>query len=178
MRIVFMGTPDFAATCLSRLPASGHEVAAVFSQPDRPRGRGHQTQPTPVKIWAEANGIPVFQPARLKDGSALEVLRGINPDLIVVVAYGRLLPKELLELPPLGCVNVHASLLPKLRGAAPIQWSVINGDEVTGVSTMFMAEGLDTGDVILRKSTPIDPGETAGELFERLRSEERRRERV
>lgn len=168
MNIVFMGTPDFAAPCLLGILEGGHNVPAVFSQPDRPKGRGQSLLPTPVKELALDHEIPVFQPERLRDGAVLEILRGIGPDLIVVVAYGRILPKEILELPPLGCVNIHASLLPRLRGAAPIQWSVINGDHETGVTSMFMAEGLDTGDIILQKSTVINHGETSGELFARL----------
>lgn len=168
MRIVFMGTPDFAVPCLERLIGDGHEVAAVFSQPDKPKGRGYTLAPTPVKACAEAHHIPVHQPQKLKDGSAEELLRGLAPDLAVVVAYGRILPPALLAVPKMGCVNVHGSLLPKLRGAAPIQWSVINGDTVTGVTTMFMAEGMDTGDILLQRETPIGPEETAGELFERL----------
>ena len=168
MRVVFMGTPDFAVPCLSRLIQAGHRVTGIFSQPDRPKGRGMHLQPPPVKELALEHGLPVFQPSTLRDGSALALLRDLEPDIIVVVAYGRILPPEILELPPLGCINVHASLLPRLRGAAPIQWSIIRGDEVTGVTTMYMAEGLDTGDMILKKETPIGPEETAGELFERL----------
>lgn len=168
MRIVFMGTPDFAAPCLARLLDDGHEVAGVFSQPDRPKGRGHKLSPPPVKEFAQSRGIAVYQPEKLRDGTALALLQTLAPELIVVVAYGRILPKEILDLPQYGCVNVHASLLPKLRGAAPIQWAVINGDKVTGVTTMFMAEGLDTGDTLLMAQTPIGAEETAGELFERL----------
>lgn len=163
-----MGTPDFAVPCLARLIDCGHDVAGAFSQPDRPRGRGHQLSPPPVKELAVLKGIPVYQPEKLRDGEALKVLEELKPELIVVVAYGRLLPKEILELPKHGCVNVHASLLPKLRGAAPIQWSVINGDRETGVTTMFMAEGLDTGDTILSLETQVGENETAGELFGRL----------
>lgn len=168
MRLVFMGTPDFAVPCLARLIDAGHDIAGVFSQPDRPKGRGHKLSPTPVKELALAHNIPVFQPTKLRDGTALSLLRDLSPQLIVVVAYGRILPKEMLELPPLGCVNVHASLLPKLRGAAPIQWSVINGDKTTGVTTMYMVEELDAGDIILTRETPIGEAETAGELFTRL----------
>lgn len=167
MRIVFMGTPDFAVPCLKRL-VPAHDMAGVFSQPDRPKGRGQRLLPTPVKELAASYGIPVFQPEKLRDGNALEQLKRLEPELIVVVAYGRILPKEILELPKFGCVNVHASLLPRLRGAAPVQWSIINGDRETGVTTMFMAEGLDTGDMILQMKTPIEDGETAGGLFERL----------
>lgn len=168
MRIVFMGTPDFAVPCLARLFEDNHEIVGVFSQPDRPKGRGHQLLPPPVKELALSRGVPVYQPEKLRDGTALTLLKELAPELIVVVAYGRLLPKEILDLPEYGCVNVHASLLPKLRGAAPIQWSVINGDEKTGVTIMFMAEGLDTGDIILTRETGIGVDETSGELFERL----------
>lgn len=168
MRIVFMGTPDFAVPCLKRLIDGGYEVAGAFSQPDKPKGRRQEVGPTPVKALANACNIPVYQPARLRDGEAERILRALAPDLCVVVAYGKLLPPALLEIPPLGCVNVHASLLPKLRGAAPVQWSIINGDTLTGVTTMYMAEGMDTGDIILQRETPIGAEETAGELFERL----------
>ncbi len=168
MRIVFMGTPDFAVPCLERLISCGFDVVGAFSQPDRPKGRGMQLEPTPVKKLAQAHNIPVFQPLKLRDGTVLKQLQDLAPDLIVVVAYGRILPKDILDLPKLGCINVHASILPKLRGAAPIQWSVINGDTETGVTTMYMAEGLDTGDTILTITTKIGENETAGELFERL----------
>jgi len=168
MRIVFMGTPDFAVPCLARLIQDGHDIPGVFSQPDKPRGRGYTLTPPPVKELALAHGIPVHQPAKLRDGEAERLLRELAPELIVVVAYGKILPPQILEIPPLGCVNVHASLLPKLRGAAPIQWSIIGGDEETGVTTMYMAEGMDTGDIILQRRTPIGPEETAGELFARL----------
>ena len=168
MNIVFMGTPDFAVPCLERILAEGHRVSAVFTQPDRPRGRGHKLQPPPVKAFALERDIPVHQPVKLRDGAALALLRKYAPELIVVVAYGRILPVDILELPPLGCVNVHASLLPRLRGAAPIQRAIINGDTVTGVTTMYMAQGMDTGDMILQRETPIGDMETAGELFERL----------
>ena len=163
-----MGTPDFAATCLSRLLDDGYNVSAVFTQPDRPRGRGKTLLPPPVKSLALERSIPVHQPVKLRDGSALELLRNYSPDLIVVVAYGRLLPVDILNLPPLGCINVHASLLPHLRGAAPIQRAIINGDKVTGVTTMYMAEGMDEGDMILSRETPIGDDETSGELFARL----------
>ncbi|MDL2233568.1 methionyl-tRNA formyltransferase [Ruminococcaceae bacterium OttesenSCG-928-L11] len=168
MRAVFMGTPDFAIPCLERMIRDGHEIAAVFCQPDRPKGRGYKLVPPPVKVLAEEQGIPVHQPVKMRDGTVAALLQDIAPDVIVVVAYGRILPPDILAIPRYGCVNVHASLLPKLRGAAPIQWSIINGDAVTGVTTMFMAEGLDTGDAILRRETPIGAEETAGELFERL----------
>lgn len=168
MRIVFMGTPEFAATCLERLISDGCEVVAAFSQPDRPKGRGNKLLPTPVKELAESHDIPVFQPEKLRDGTALAKLSELGPELIVVVAYGRILPREILELPKFGCINVHASLLPKLRGAAPIQRAIINGDAKTGVTTMFMAEELDAGDVIMSTETEIGENETSGELFTRL----------
>lgn len=168
MRIIFMGTPDFAVPCLERLIADGHEVAGVFTQPDRPKGRGNKLAPPPVKETAQAYHIPVWQPESLKDGAAEQILRELSPELIVVVAYGQILPKAVLDLPALGCVNVHGSLLPKYRGAAPIQWSVLNGDEFAGVTTMYMAQGLDTGDMILSKATLIGADETSGELYERL----------
>lgn len=168
MRIVFMGTPDFAAAILERLISTGRNVVGVFSQPDKPVGRKQIIEPTPVKKLASEHGIPVFQPAKMKDGTALEMMKSLSPDIAVVAAYGRILPKELLDVPPLGCVNVHGSLLPKYRGAAPIQWSVINGDKITGVTTMYMAEGMDTGDMILKLETEIGEDETAGELFDRM----------
>ena len=168
MRIVFMGTPDFAVPCLERLLADGHQVAGVFTQPDKPKGRGHHLQPPPVKELALARGLPVYQPATLRDGQALETLRALAPQLAVVVAYGKILPPALLAVPPLGCINVHGSLLPRWRGAAPIQWSVLSGDRQAGVTTMYLAEGMDTGDMILRRSTPVGPQETSGQLYERL----------
>ena len=168
MRIVFMGTPDFAAAILERLVETGRNVVGVFSQPDKPVGRKQIITPTATKVVAEKYGIPVFQPAKLRDGTALEIMKELSPDLTVVAAYGKILPKEILDVSPLGNVNVHGSLLPKYRGAAPIQWSVINGDKVTGVTTMYMAEGMDTGDMILKLETKIGEDETSGELFERL----------
>lgn len=168
MRIVYMGTPDFAVPSLARLIADGHTIAGVFTQPDKPRGRGHKLMPPPVKELAQQHGLPVFQPQTLRDGQALDILRELAPELIVVVAYGRILPVDILQLPCNGCINVHGSLLPKYRGAAPIQWSVLNGDAHAGVTTMYMAEGLDTGDMILSRAVEIGAEETAGELFERL----------
>ena len=168
MRIVFMGTPEFAVPCLSRLISDGHAVAGVFTQPDKPQGRGYKLMPPPVKVCALENGLSVYQPAKMRDGQALALLKELSPELIVVVAYGKILPPDILELPPLGCVNVHGSLLPKYRGAAPIQWSVLNGDRTAGVTTMYMAEGLDTGDMILKRETPLGPDETSGELYGRL----------
>lgn len=168
MKILFMGTPDFAVPCLEALIKAGHTLVGVVSQPDQPKGRGHKLQPPPVKACALENNIPVFQPTKLKDGSFQEVLDETKPELIVVVAYGKILPKYILDFSKYGCVNVHASLLPKYRGAAPIQWSVINGEKVTGVTTMYMAEGLDTGDMIEKAETEIGETETYGELHDRL----------
>lgn len=168
MRIVFMGTPDFAVPSLQRLLDDGHTIAGVFTQPDKPKGRGYKLTPPPVKELALQYQLPVYQPLKMKDGTALATLKELAPELMIVVAYGRILPKDILELPKYGCVNVHGSLLPKYRGAAPIQWSVLNGDAESGVTTMYMAEGLDTGDIILKKSTPIGEDETSGELFDRL----------
>lgn len=168
MRIVFMGTPDFAVPSLQRLLDDGYEIAGVFTQPDKPKGRGYKLAPPPVKELALQHQLPVFQPEKMKDGTALGILQELAPELIVVVAFGRLLPKEILELPRYGCVNVHGSLLPKYRGAAPVQWSVLNGDQTAGVTTMYMAEGLDTGDMILSRSVEVGPDETSGELYARL----------
>ena len=152
MRILFMGTPDFAVASLRRLVEDGHEICGVFTQPDKPKGRKMVLTPPPVKELALEKGLPVYQPAKMRDGEALGILQELRPELIVVVAYGKILPKEILTLPPKGCVNVHGSLLPKYRGAAPIQWSVINGEKETGVTTMLMDEGLDTGDMLLRET--------------------------
>ncbi len=168
MRIVFMGTPDFAVPCLQRLLEDGHEVPAVFTQPDKPVGRHAVLTPPPVKQLALSRGIPVYQPTKMRDGTAAALLRELAPDCLVVVAYGRILPQEILDVPPRGCVNIHGSLLPRYRGAAPIQWSVIRGETVTGVTSMFMDAGMDTGDIIDTLTTPIGENETAGELFERL----------
>lgn len=168
MRIVFMGTPDFAVPCLQRLLEDGHEVPAVFTQPDKPVGRHAVLTPPPVKQLALSRGIPVCQPTKMRDGTVAALLRELAPDCLVVVAYGRILPQEILDVPPRGCVNIHGSLLPRYRGAAPIQWSVIRGETVTGVTSMFMDAGMDTGDIIDTLTTPIGENETAGELFERL----------
>ena len=169
MRIVFMGTPDFAVPSLEALIAAGHEVCGVFSQPDKPVGR-HQNKlkPTPVKECALAHDIPVFQPAGLRDGEALAQLKELSPELIVVAAYGRLLPDEILALPPKGCINVHSSLLPKYRGSAPIHWAVVNGDKETGVTIMDVVAELDGGDILAQVSTPIDPDETVETVHDRL----------
>lgn len=168
MNVVYMGTPEFAVPPLQAIINANHTVTGVFTQPDKPKGRGYVLTPPPVKECALENNIPVFQPKSMKDGEALEILKKLNPDVIVVVAFGKLLPKEILDLPKYGCINVHASLLPKYRGAGPIQWCVLDGEEETGVTTMLMAEGLDTGDMLLKSSTKIGENETAGELHDRL----------
>lgn len=168
MRILFMGTPEFAVPSLERLISDGHEVCTVFTQPDRPRGRGYELTPPPVKVCAQTHHILVEQPSSLRTAEAAARVRDLEPELIVVAAYGKILPMDILSVPRLGCVNVHASLLPKYRGAAPIQWAVINGEKETGVTTMQMAAGLDTGDMLLREATPIGENETAGELHDRL----------
>lgn len=168
MRIVFMGTPDFAVPCLQKLIDCGHKVTGVFTQPDKPQGRKMILTPPPVKELALANGIKVYQPVKMKDGTALEMLKEANPELVIVVAYGKILPKEILDFPKYGCINIHASLLPKLRGAAPIQWSVINGFDKTGVTSMQMDEGLDTGDMLIKAELQIGKNETAEELHDRL----------
>ncbi len=168
MKIVYMGTPDFAAVSLKALLDADYEVTAVFTQPDKPKGRGHKLAFSPVKELAVAHAIPVYQPNTLKTEEAKQLVRDLAPDLIVVVAYGKLLPEEVLNIPPFGCVNVHGSLLPKYRGAAPIQWSVLNGDKETGITTMYMAKGMDTGDIILQNKTLIGEDETAAELFDRM----------
>ena len=170
MDIVFMGSPDFAVPSLEALIKAGHNVKAVFTQADKPRGRGFKVIPTPVKARALFYDSPIYQPKSLKkDGEEyIEKLRELAPDCIAVAAYGKILPKEVLELPRYGCVNVHASLLPKYRGAGPIQWAVLNGEKTSGVTTMLMGEGLDTGDMLLKRETPIGENETAAELFDRL----------
>lgn len=169
MRIVFMGTPDFAVPSLEALVAAGHEVCGVFCQPDKPVGR-HQNklQPPAVKVCAQSHDIPVFQPTKLRDGTALAQLQELNPELIVVAAYGRILPDDILALPPKGCINVHSSLLPKYRGAAPINWAVINGEKETGVTIMHMATELDAGDIIDQVKTPIAPDENVEAVHDRL----------
>ena len=169
MRIVFMGTPDFAVSSLEALVSAGHEVCGVFSQPDKPVGR-HQNKlkPTPVKECAQTHGIPVYQPVSLRDGTAYELLKELAPELIVVVAYGRVLPQEILDLPKYGCINVHASLLPAYRGSAPINWAVVNGDKETGNTIMHMALELDAGDIIAQNRIPIDPDECVETVHDRL----------
>lgn len=168
IRTVFMGTPDFALPTLQGLIEVGVPVCAVYTQPDRPSGRGKKLTPPPVKELARRHDIPVFQPARLRDAAVIEELRALAPDLIVVVAYGQILPKSILEIPRYGCINVHASLLPRYRGAAPINKAVVDGEQVTGVTTMLMDVGLDTGDMLVKRATEISPDETAGQLHDRL----------
>ena len=168
MRVVFMGTPDFAACSLQKLIDEGFDVTGVFCQPDRPRDRGHKLAPCAVKQTAQAAGLAVYQPEKLRDGMALEILRALAPDVIAVVAYGRILPEDILALPRYGCVNVHGSLLPKYRGSAPIQRAVLNGDEITGVTTMYLSAGMDEGDTIYAAETAIGERETSGQLFDRL----------
>ena len=168
MRIIFMGTPDFAVPCLKKLIEAGHEIAAVFTQPDKPRGRKQTLTPPEVKVCALEHGLTVYQPKTLRDSEALDIIKEIAPDCIVVAAYGKILPKEILDLPPYGCINVHGSLLPKYRGSAPIQWSVINGDRETGVTIMQMAEGVDTGDMLYQKAIPIALDDTAESMFNKL----------
>lgn len=168
MRILFMGTPDFASASLNALVKAGYNVVGAVSQPDKPKGRGHKTYPTDVKVAAMEANIPVYQPTGLKNGELREVLDETKPDLIIVVAYGKILPDYILNYPKYGCVNVHASLLPKYRGAAPIQRAILNGEKETGVTTMKMDAGLDTGDILLTVKTDIGEYETAEELFDRL----------
>lgn len=168
MRILFMGTPEFAAASLKRLVEDGHTVCGVFTQPDKPKNRGHKVVFSPVKEYALTENIPVYQPASMRDGEALDRIRELAPELTVVAAYGKILPEEILAVPPCGSINVHSSLLPKYRGAAPINWAILNGETETGVSIMYMAKELDAGDVILQKSTPIGPEEDAGTLTARL----------
>ena len=169
MRIVFMGTPDFAEASLKKLIDEGFSVVGVFTQPDKPKGRGMEMSFSPVKTLALANHIPVYQPEKMRDGTALDQIRALAPDILVVVAYGRILPDDILAVPKYGAVNVHASLLPKYRGSAPIQWAVLNGDRTTGVSTMYLVHEMDTGDVIYTEETEIGEYETSGELFDRLK---------
>ncbi|XEC97624.1 methionyl-tRNA formyltransferase [Paenibacillus tarimensis] len=168
MRIVFMGTPEFAVPSLNMLLDNGYDVVAVVSQPDRPKGRKKQLSPPPVKEAALQRGLPVLQPQRMRSPEAAEQIAELQPDLIVTAAYGQILPKAVLELPRFGCINVHGSLLPKYRGGAPIQRAIMNGERVTGVTIMYMAEGLDTGDMISRVEVPIGPDDTSGTLFENL----------
>lgn len=168
MKIVFMGTPDFSVPALKALYNAGHEIAAVVTQPDKPKGRGKAMQFTPVKEAAVELDIPVYQPVKVRDEEFVDILRDINPDVMVVVAFGQLLPKSVLDIPKYGCINIHASLLPKYRGAAPIQWVIIDGEKETGITTMQMDVGLDTGDMILTTVVPIDEKETGGSLHDKL----------
>lgn len=168
MKLVFMGTPDFSVGALKALVEAGHEVTAVVTQPDKPKGRGKEVQFPPVKEYALSQGIPILQPARIKTPEAVAELKQYEADVYVVVAFGQILSKEILELPPFGCLNIHASLLPKYRGAAPIAWAILNGDEKTGVTIQQMDEGVDTGDILLQKEIPIARDETADSLFDKL----------
>ena len=169
MRIVFMGTPDFASASLKKLIDERFDVVGVFTQPDKPKGRGMELCASPVKELALENGLPVFQPVKMRDGTALTQIKALEPDILVVVAYGRILPDDILAVPKYGAINVHGSLLPKYRGAAPIQWAVLNGDKITGVTTMYLASEMDTGDIIYTSETEIGEYETSGELFDRLK---------
>lgn len=168
MKVIFMGTPDFSVGTLEALVEAGHEVLLAVTQPDKPKGRGKEMQFTPVKECAMKYDIPVYQPRRVREPECMDVLRRYQADVMVVVAFGQILPKEILEMCPYGCINVHASLLPKYRGSAPIQWAIINGETVTGVTTMQMDEGIDTGDMLLKTEIPIEPKETGGSLFDKL----------
>lgn len=168
MRILFMGTPDFAVPSIRALVEAGYDVCGAFTQPDKPKNRGMKLQPTPVKEFCLEHEIPVFQPTKLRDGTALAQIQELAPELIVVAAYGRILPDEILDYPAKGCINVHSSLLPKYRGAAPINWAILNGDEVSGVTIMHMDTELDAGDIISQVTTPIDPNETVEALHDRL----------
>ena len=168
MRVVFMGTPDIAATCLKRILADGFEVVGVYTQPDRPKGRGMKLTASPVKEVALEAGIPVFQPESFREDETVEELKALKPDICAVVAYGRILPQKVLDVPGLGCINIHASLLPKYRGSAPYQWAVLNGEKETGVTAMYLCREMDAGDMIDRVKTLIGENETAGELLDRL----------
>ena len=168
MKILFMGTPDFAVPSLESLWSAGHEIVGVFTQPDKPKNRGMKLQAPPVKEFAQEKNIAAHQPEKVKDGKALEIIKSIQPELIVVAAYGRILPKEILDYPKYGCINVHSSLLPKYRGAAPIHWAIVNGETESGVTIMHMAQALDAGDIISQVKTPIDPDETVESLHDRL----------
>ena len=168
MRIIFMGTPDIAATCLQKLLDNGFDVAAVYTQPDRPKNRGMKLAFSPVKEVALAAGLPVYQPENFRDAETVEALRALQPDVIAVVAYGRILPQSVLDIPPKGCINIHASILPSYRGSAPYQWAVLDGCKETGVTAMYLCREMDAGDIIEISRTPIDPEETAGQLLDRL----------
>ena len=168
MRVVFMGTPDIAATCLKKIIADGFDVVGVYTQPDRPKNRGMKLTASPVKEVAIANDLPVFQPENFREDSTVEQLRQLNPDVVAVVAYGRILPQRVLDIPPKGCINIHASILPSYRGSAPYQWAVLDGLAETGVTAMYLCREMDAGDMIDVAKTPIEPNETAGELLDRL----------
>ncbi len=168
MKVVFMGTPDFAVSILSAIEQAGHELVLVVSQPDKPKGRSGQLAAPPTKEWAIQRNIPVFQPTKIRDAKAVEFMSKIEADIFVVAAFGQILPKAILDMPRLGCVNVHASLLPKYRGAAPIQWAVLNGDEISGVTTMLMGVGLDDGDILQKAELALASDETGGSLFDKL----------
>lgn len=168
MKIVFMGTPDIAVPCLQKIIDENYEILGVVTQPDKPKGRGKKLGMSPVKELAIENNIPVYQPIKARDKDFIETMKSLNPDVMVVVAFGQILPKEILEIPKFGCINVHVSLLPKYRGAAPINWVIINGEEKTGVTTMYMDEGLDTGDMILKTEVNLDENITAGELHDKM----------
>ena len=168
MRIVFLGTPAIAATCLERLWQDGHEIVGVYTKPDTPKNRGMKLLPSEVKVCALSHDLPVFQPETFRDDTVVEELRALQPELIACVAYGKILPQRVLDIPPLGCVNIHASILPKLRGAGPIQWSILSGMDETGVTAMYMAKEMDAGDIIEISKTPIEPFETSEELTDRL----------
>jgi len=168
MKLVFMGTPDFAATILEGLIASSHEILAVVTQPDKKKGRGHELSCSPVKELAVRNSLKIYQPVKVKEQQFLDIMNELKPDAIVVAAFGQILPKALLDIPRFGCINVHASLLPKYRGAAPIQYAILDGEKETGITIMHMDEGLDTGDIILQESLTIEPDETGGSLFDKM----------
>ena len=168
MRVVFMGTPDIAATCLKKIIADGFDVVGVYTQPDRPKNRGMKLAFSPVKEVALANDLPVFQPENFREAETVEQLRQLQPDVVAVVAYGRILPQRVLDVPPMGCINIHASVLPCYRGSAPYQWAVLDGLQETGVTAMYLCREMDAGDVIDVSKTPIGPNETAGELLDRL----------
>ena len=169
MKVIFMGTPDFASESLKNLYEAGHEILAVVTNPDRPKGRGMKVIASPVKQYAIEKNLKIYQPEKVrKNQEFIDEIKSLNPDVICVVAYGKILPKEILEIPHLGCINVHASLLPKYRGSAPIQWAVLNGEKETGVTTMYMDIGMDTGDMILKEKVQIGEDETTGELWDRL----------
>jgi len=170
MKIIFMGTPDFAAASLEALIASRHEIQAVVTQPDKPKGRKGELTPSPVKVIAKREGIKVYQPLKVRDEEFVKTLRAYNPDVMVVVAFGQIIPLSILKMPKYGCVNIHGSLLPKYRGAAPIQWAVLDGEKETGITTILMDEGIDTGDILLKKTIKIDADETSGSLFDKLKA--------